>query len=105
MSTSTRLLLLVILGIAIAVLASHFLEIFLGLALIFLFYAVPLLTVLALLVVAWRLVIGEGKKEEPKALPQAKHTKVAKPDDHLEIERELNRLKHQIGQMNRRNKP
>ncbi|MBD2150036.1 hypothetical protein H6F44_07855 [Pseudanabaena sp. FACHB-1277] len=103
MSTSTRLLLLVILGIAIAVLASHFLEIFLGFALIFLFYAVPLLTVLALLVVAWRLVMSEGKKDEP--LPQAKPTKVAKPDDHLEIERELNRLKHQIGQMNRRNKP
>jgi hypothetical protein len=47
--------------------------------------------------------MSEGKKDEP--LPQAKPTKVAKPDDHLEIERELNRLKHQIGQMNKRNKP
>jgi hypothetical protein len=105
MSTSTRLLLLVILGIAIAVLASHFLEIFLGLALIFLFYAVPLLTVLALLVVAWRLVIGEGKKQEPKALPETKPTKATKPNDYVEIERELNRMKHQIGQMNKRKKP
>jgi hypothetical protein len=102
MSASTRFLLLVILGIAIAVLASHFLTIILAIALMLLTYAIPLLIVLGLLVVGWRLVIGEGKKEEQQ-LPPIKN---AKPDnDHLEIERELNRLKHQIGQMNKRNKP
>lgn len=102
MSVSTRILLLVILGIAIAVLGSHFLAIVLAIALMLITYAMPLLIVLALLVMGWKLVISDGKKEEQQ-LPPLKN---AKPDnDHLEIERELNRMKHQIGQMNKRNKP
>ncbi len=108
MSGSTRFLLLVIIGIAIAVLGSHFLTIILAIALMLVAYAMPILIVLALMVVAWRLVLGEGKKEEPKQLPSAQPTKPikpAKPDLNNEIDREINRMKHQIGQMNKQKKP
>ncbi|MCA6523051.1 MAG: hypothetical protein ACK5EU_07695 [Pseudanabaena sp.] len=50
MSKSYRFLLLVILGLAIAVIGSHFLTIVLAISLMLVTYAMPLLIVLALLV-------------------------------------------------------
>ncbi len=102
MSKSNRFLLLVILGLAIAVIGSHFLTIVLAISLMLLTYAMPLLIVLALLVLGWKLVLSEGKQEERS---QIEAIKSAKPESHLDIEREINRLKHQIGQMHKKDKP
>ncbi len=102
MSKSNRLLLLVILGIAIAVVGSHFLTIVLAISLMLVTYAIPLLIVLALLVFGWKLVLGEGTQE---GRSQIEPIKSAKPESHLDIERELNRLKHQMGQMHKKDKP
>jgi len=61
---------------------------------------------LVLLVIAWRLVAGIGSKPKEKVeSSKTQPVKSAKPSSHVEIERELNRMKHQIGQMNKRNKP
>jgi len=101
MSTSNRFLLLIILGIAIAVIGSHFLTIVLAISLMLVTYAMPLLIVLTLLIVGWKLVLSDGKQEERS---QIEPDKSAKPDSHLDIERELNRLKHEIGQMHKKDK-
>jgi hypothetical protein len=103
-------LLLAIIGIAIAIIGMHLTELFVGMAALFAlmigFYGLPLLGVLALLVIAWRLIAGIGSKPEKKVeTSKTESIKSAKPKSHVEIERELNRMKHQIGQMNKRNKP
>jgi multisubunit Na+/H+ antiporter MnhC subunit len=111
MSPSTRFLLLVIIGLAIAVIGSHFLTIFLGILLMLSYYLLPLIIGLALLVVAWKLVFVSGnQKEKKQELPPSTTpkipTKSANPD--TEIEQELNRMKHQMGQFTKgkpRNKP
>jgi hypothetical protein len=111
MSTSTRFLLLVIIGLAIAIIGSHFLTIFLGILLMLSYYVMPLVIGLVLLFVAWKLVFSSGKQPEKKQeLPQQPTkkipTKSANPD--TEIERELNRMKHQMGQFTKgkpHNKP
>ena len=105
MSLSTRFLLLVIIGIAIAVIGMHLAEIFVGMAfligLTITFYGLPLLGLLLLLVIAWKLIFSVGSK--PKAVNQSKpDIKPTKPSSHIEIERELNRMKHQIGQMTKK---
>lgn len=101
MSKSNRFLLLVILGLVIAVIGSHFLTIVLAISLMLVTYAMPLLIFLALLAFGWKLVLGEGKQD---GLTQIEAIKSAKPESHLDIEREINRLKHQMGQMYKKNK-
>ncbi len=106
MSASTKFLLLVIIGIAIAILGSHFAVIFLAIVLMLISYGMPILISLALLVLAWRLIIGESKQPEQKRIEATKTAKPnIPPDPNIEIQRELNRMKHQIGQMNNRKKP
>ena len=108
MSASTRFLLLVIIGVAIAILGGQLLTIVLAALLMLSYYALPLGICLVLLFVGWKLVLGEGKdsgKIEPNKTIAP--TKKANPpttiiEPHIEIERELNRLKHQIGQMNKK---
>ena len=105
MSLTTRFLLLVIIGIAIAAIGMHLTELFVGMAFLFglmiTFYGLPLLAVLLLLVIAWKLIFGIGAR--PKAVNQSKSEQIkpTKPSSHIEIERDLNRMKHQIGQMNK----
>jgi Na+-transporting methylmalonyl-CoA/oxaloacetate decarboxylase gamma subunit len=107
MSFATRFLLLVIIGIAIAAIGMHLTELFVGMAFLFglmiTFYGLPLLAVLFLLVLAWKLVWGIGGAK-PKSVSQSKpeQVKQTKPTSHIEIERELNRMKHQVGQMNKK---
>ncbi len=108
MSASTKFLLLVIIGIAIAILGSHFAVIFLGITLMLIGYGMPLLITLGLLVLAWRLIIGEGKTPEQKKIEPIKTAKPntnIPPDPNIEIQRELNRMKHQLGHMNKQKKP
>jgi len=102
MNTSIRFLLLVILGIAIAFTASHLLSILVTIGLIFVNYALPLLLVLALLILGWRLVLSAGKAD-PEHLPPDKPTRAIIDQEHLKIERELRMLKHQINQINKKN--
>ena len=106
MGVSTRFLLLVIIGVAIAVIGMHLTELFFGIAFLFTFligfYALPLFGLLALLVIAWRLIAGIGSKPEKKVEAfNIEPIKSSKPKSHIEIERELNRMKHEIGQMNK----
>lgn len=106
MSTSTRFLLLVIIGIAIALIGMHLTEVFVGMALLFGlvigFYGLPLLAVLVLLVIAWRLIMGGSKPEKRVKQAKSEPIKQAKPSSHIDIERDLNRMKHQMGQMNKK---
>lgn len=108
MSMSTRFLLLVIIGIAIAIIGMHLTELFVGMVFLFTlmigFYGLPLLVVLVLLVIAWRLVAGGGKSEKKVEEGKTEPIKPIKPSSHIEIERDLNRMKHQIGQMNKKTK-
>ena len=107
MSASTRFLLLAIIGIVIAVIGTHLAQIFLGMAflvsLMITFYGLPFLAVLLLLVIAWRLIWGIDAK--PNAIKQSKSEQIKpkSPSLHIEIERDLNRMKHQLGQMNKKN--
>jgi membrane protein implicated in regulation of membrane protease activity len=107
MSASTRFLLLAIIGIAISVIGMHLAQIFVGMAflvsLMITFYGLPFLAVLLLLVIAWRLIWGIGAK--PNAIKQSKSEQIKpkSPSLHIEIERDLNRMKHQLGQMNKKN--
>jgi hypothetical protein len=109
MSISTRFLLLVIIGIAIAIAGMHIAELFIGLAAIFAlmigFYGLPLIAILALLVIAWKIVSGLGGVPKSKLeTPSKEAIGQPKPNSHIEIERELNRMRHQIGQINKKNK-
>jgi predicted tellurium resistance membrane protein TerC len=103
MSASTRFLLLAIIGIAISVIGMHLAQIFVGMAFLVTFYGLPFLAVLLLLVIAWRLIWGIGAK--PNAIKQSKSEQIKpkSPSLHIEIERDLNRMKHQLGQMNKKN--
>ena len=109
MSGSTKFLLLVIIGIAIVAIGTHLAEIFVGLlaiiALMFGFYGLPLLAVLFLLVIAWRLVFGAKSKPKEQVTQVKKANLIEKnTNPHIEIQRELNRMKHQIGQHNKKQK-
>jgi Na+-transporting methylmalonyl-CoA/oxaloacetate decarboxylase gamma subunit len=87
MSFATRFLLLVIIGIAIAAIGMHLTELFVGMAFLFglmiTFYGLPLLAVLFLLVLAWKLVWGIGGAK-PKSVSQSKpeQVKQTKPTSH-----------------------